>query len=175
MLGAIIKMLHLNINKFQLKNRLTEAPFDWSLFQSYVYILIYVVVDHFYLALLSAHEQTYCSGVTCDSDDDLGLTVLRCQANILGTRVILNKWLAFCGAFWISTQVVTCGILTGLFGYYMAGAVWNSCCLGTFYVHHTTVHHVMSLHAKAHMQGTCVFSWNLLPAVLAKWLQAFMC
>ena len=171
MLGAIIKMLHLNINKFQLKNRLTEAPFDWSLFQSYVYILIYVVVDHFYLALLSAHEQTYCSGVTCDSDDDLGLTVLRCQANIRGK----SDFKQVTSFLWCVLNIHPSGILTGLFSYYMAGAMWNSCCLGTFYGHHTTVHHVMSLQAKAHMQGTCVFSWNLPPAVLAKWLQAFMC
>ena len=60
---------------------------------------MHVVVDRFYLALLSAHEQSYCSGVACDSDDDLGLTVLRCQADILGTRVILNKRLAFCSVF----------------------------------------------------------------------------
>ena len=58
------------------------------------------------------------------------------------SHVILNEWLAFSSALWISIYV--------LFGCYMAVATWICCCRGTFCVHHTTMHHFMSLHAKPH-------------------------
>ena len=41
-------------------------------------------------------------------------------------------------------------VLTALFGCYMADATWNRCHLGAFRVHHTTMHHVTSLHAMQH-------------------------
>jgi len=56
----------------------------------------------------------------------------------------------------------------------MAGATWNCCCFGAFCVHHTTMHH-MSLHAKPHTLGACVFSCNLPPALLAEWPGSFTC
>ena len=52
---------------------------------------------------------------------------------------------AFYSEFWISTEVV---YLQRCFVRYMAGATWNCCRLGAFCVHHTTMHHVTSLHAK---------------------------
>ena len=62
-----------------------------------------------------------------------------------------------------------------VFGYHMDGAMSNCCCLGAFYVHHTTMRLVTSLHAKPHMWGACMFSCSLPPAPLAKWLGSFMC
>ena len=39
--------------------------------------------------------------------------------------------------------------LTAAIVCYMAGATWNCCYLGRFYVQHTTMHHVTSLHTKS--------------------------
>ena len=52
--------------------------------------------------------------------------------------------------FWMSDKLFTVpflnihqnGVLTALFGCYMAGATWNCYCLCMFCVHHTTMHHV---------------------------------
>ena len=49
------------------------------------------------------------------------------------------------------------------------------CCLGTFCVHHTTMRHVKSLHAKPHTYEACVFSCSLPPALLAEWPGSFVC
>ena len=51
-----------------------------------------------------------------------------------------------------SLNIHPSGVVAQLFGCYMAGATWNCCHLGTFCVHHTTVHHIIitSLHAKQH-------------------------
>ena len=63
------------------------------------------------------------------------------------------------------------GVLTMLLivSGYMAGAVWNCCCLGPFWVHHTTTHHLMSFHAKPRTYNTnsikpdiSLLSYNLL-------------
>ena len=40
------------------------------------------------------------------------------------------------------------GVLTTHFDSYMAGTTWNCCHFGVFCGHHTTVHHVTSVHAK---------------------------
>ena len=50
----------------------------------------------------------------------------------------------------------------------MAGAAWNCCCLGT-----VCVHHAPSLYAKPHIQGACMLSWKLIPALLAEWPVSF--
>ena len=47
-------------------------------------------------------------------------------------------------------EIHRCDEWTALFGCYMADAMWNCCRLSAFCVHHTTMHHVMSLHAKPH-------------------------
>ena len=46
---------------------------------------------------------------------------------------------------------VRCMHITALIGRYMAGAMWNCCHLGTFCVHHWTMHSFTSLHPKPHM------------------------
>ena len=55
----------------------------------------------------------------------------------------------------------------------MAGATWNSCCLGVFCIHDATIHHVTSCKA-TYVRCTCV-SCNLPPALLAEWPGSFMC
>ena len=55
----------------------------------------------------------------------------------------------------------------------MADATWNCCHLNVFCVHHTTIHHVTSLHARPHTQGACMFSCKLPPALLAEHLKSF--
>ena len=59
-------------------------------------------------------------------------------------HVILNEWL---GLFIAHFSTHQSGLLTALFGYYMAGAMWNCCHLGVFCVHFTTMHHVTSFQA----------------------------
>ena len=49
----------------------------------------------------------------------------------------------FCGACWIFTEVVFLLLLKVLLCY-VAGAAWNCCHLGTFCVHCTAMHHVIS-------------------------------
>ena len=56
----------------------------------------------------------------------------------------------------------------------MAGATWNCSRLSASSVY-TIQPCTMSLHAKPHMQGGCVFSCNLPPALLAEWPGSFMC
>ena len=85
--------------------------------------------------------------------------ILHSWADSLCSQVIRHEWLAFYGAFLnIHHQS---GVLTALFDCYMAGATWNCCHLCAFCIHHTTMHHVMSLHANPHTQGACVSSCNL--------------
>ena len=73
---------------------------------------------------------------------------LHSQANSLHSHVFICEWLAFHSVF---LNIHQSGVLRALFDCYMAGAMWNCCHLGVFCVHHTTMHHVMSLHAKPHM------------------------
>ena len=59
----------------------------------------------------------------------------------------------------------------------MAGAMWNCCCLGTFCVHHATMHHVTSCRQQQshiHKVHGCL-AVNLPPALLAEWPGSFMC
>ena len=56
----------------------------------------------------------------------------------------------------------------------MASAKWNCCRLGASSVD-TIQPCTMSLHAKPHTKGVCVFSCNLPPALLAEWPGSFMC
>ena len=59
-------------------------------------------------------------------------TILHSWADSLCSQVILNEWLAFNSAF---LNIHWGGVLTELFGWCMAGAVWNCC-------------HATSLHAR---------------------------
>ena len=102
---------------------------------------------HFYIALFSALKQTHCAFVACDS-----------------------KWVT---VTFYSTFLS--GVPTMLFGFYMAGATWNCCHFSMFCVHHIARHHFMSLHAKLHVSGACVFSCNMPPALLAEWPGSFTC
>ena len=58
------------------------------------------------------------------------------------------------------------GVLSALFGCYMAGPRRNCCHFGAFCLQHT-----MSLHTKPHTHGACVFSCDLPSAFLAEWPQ----
>ena len=84
--------------------------------------------------------------------------------------------MGYCHFLCMFFNVHQSSVLTVLFGCYVAGATWNCCHLGTFFVHHTTMHHVASLHAKPHTHSACiVFNCNLPPALLAEWPGSFMC
>ena len=72
--------------------------------------------------------------------------------------------------FWMNTH--RNGVLTALFVCYMADARWNCCRLGTFCVHHTTMHHSTSLHANV---GCVRVNCNPPPALLAEWPGSFAC
>ena len=78
-----------------------------------------------------------------------------------------SKWVTF---LLYVLNIYPSGVFTAL-----AGAMWNYCYLGTFCVHHTTMHHATSFHAKPHMYGACVFNYNLPPALLAEWQGSFTC
>ena len=56
----------------------------------------------------------------------------------------------------------------------MSGATWNFSCLSTSSVY-TIQPCTMSLHAKTHREGVCMFSCNLPPALLSEWLESFTC
>ena len=97
------------------------------------------VVDCFYIALLSALQQAYCALVSCDSEIN-DCSFFTAHFEYPCTQVVcLHRCL-----------VVTSGVFTSLFGCYMAGAILNCCHLGAFCVHHTTMHHMTSLHANSH-------------------------
>ena len=66
------------------------------------------------------------------------------RSTALWTYNGLNESLAFYSMFWISTDVVYLQRCN------MGDATCNYCHLGMFRAHHTTMHHVMSLHAKQH-------------------------
>ena len=103
----------------------------------------------FYSAILCI-----CALVVCDSESEWETVALH-------------------SAFWISTEVVTV-----LFGCYMAGATWNSHCLGTGSA--CTIQHYnhAPLYSVTLFETTyigCMFSYNLPPALLAEWLGSFTC
>ena len=86
--------------------------------------------------------------------------ILHCHVDSLRSRWMWfwTRDCIFLQCFWISTEAV---YLQCCFGCYNAGATWNCCHLGAFSVHHTTMHHVTSLHSKPHMKGACMFHCNL--------------
>ena len=63
---------------------------------------------------------------------------------------------------------------SGVYSAGMASATWNCSRLGASPVH-TIQPCTMSLHAKPHMWGACVFSCNLPLALLAEWPGSFTC
>ena len=90
--------------------------------------VVAVDVDQFCIALFSAFEQILSALVVCDSKRVTVAFFLLRVLNIHGN-----------------------GVLTALFGCYVAGATSNCCRLGAFCVHHTTMHHVTPIHAKPHV------------------------
>ena len=93
--------------------------------------------------------------------------ILRSRADSLRLHVILHEWIAFYSPPFSKYPPKWCTHSAG-----MAGATWNCCHLGTFCVHHTTMHHVTSCKAT---YGACIFSSNLPTALLAAWPGTFMC
>ena len=94
--------------------------------------------------------------------------ILRSRADSL--RSILHEWIAF--IFYFLYRVFEYPPKWCTYSAGMAGATWNCCHLGTFCVHHTTMHHVTSCKAT---YGACIFSSNLPTALLATWPGTFMC
>ena len=103
------------------------------------------------LSVSSRDEHTHCALVVCDSE---------------WVSVALHS------AFWQSHKVVT-----GLFACYMASAVWNWCRLGASSVYTIQPCTSSQCHNSKPQSyvGVCVFSCNLLPALLAGWPGSFTC
>ena len=97
------------------------------------------------------------------------ITILCFQADSPHSLVILHELLAFYSVFLLEYPLKWCTYSNG-----MDGATWISCHLGASSVY-TIQLCTMSLHAKPHMYGVCVFSCNLPPAFLAEWLVSFTC
>ena len=93
--------------------------------------------------------------------------VLRCWADSLRSHVILHEWIAFYSAF---LNIHRSGVLTAL-----AWLVPHETAAISARSVYTIQPCTMSLHAKPHTQGVCVFSCNLPPALLAEWPGSFTC
>ena len=81
------------------------------------------------------------------------ITFIQCYSP-LSSRLTHHCTLVACDFKWVTVtfysvflNIHRSGVLTALFGCYIAGAMWNCCHLSAFCVHHTTMHHVTSLHA----------------------------
>ena len=97
--------------------------------------------------------------------------ILRSWTDPVYSCRILHEWIAFYHTFLNIHQ-------SGILGPGTAGAAWNCCCLGagSVYIQPCT----MSLHVKpytygagvrsCHLQGACVLSCNLPPALSAEWV-----
>ena len=83
-------------------------------------------------------------------------TILRSRADSLHSHVILHEWIAFYGAFF---NIHRSGVLTAL-----AWLVPHKTAAISARSVYTIQPCTMSLHAKPHTQGACVFSCNLPPA-----------
>ena len=90
-------------------------------------VIAQVVVDHFYVALFSAFEQTRSSFAACDSE----------WVTLAFYRAVLN----------------TSGLLTGLVGCDLIGATWNCCHLGACSVY--TIRPRMSLQCHLMQSHIC--------------------
>ena len=91
---------------------------------------------------------------------------------MLSLYVILNEWLAFYGPLGISIDVVTYRAVWLLHGWCHMKLLPPQHFLCLPYNH---VPCVMSLQAKPHTHGACVFSSNLPPALLVEWPGFSMC
>ena len=82
----------------------------------------------------------------CWSLFNIALILCSWADSLHSCHTILNEWLAFYSAF-LNNIHQSCA-LTALFGCDIASVMWNCCRRSTFCIHHTTMHHVTSLHAK---------------------------
>ena len=117
-------------------------------------VTVVVVVDRFYIMLFFTLEQAHCSLVTCDF-----------------------KWETFTynSAFF---NVHLSDLLMALFGCYMVNAIWNCHRLGArsvYIIQPCVCLQCYFIPSHIIMCGACVFSCNLPPALLAKWVGSFMC
>ena len=81
----------------------------------------------------------------------LNSAILRSRADSLCSHVILHEWIAFNSALF-EYPPKWCTYSAG-----MAGATWNCCLLGTFCVHHTTMHHATSCKA-TYVRCMCILA-----------------
>ena len=88
--------------------------------------------------------------------------ILRSRADSLRSHVILHEWIAFYSAFW---NIRRSGVLTTL-----AWLVPHETAAISASSVYTIQPRTMSLHAKPHTWGVCVFSCILPPALLAECL-----
>ena len=94
--------------------------------------------------------------------------VLRCWADSLRSHVILHEWIAFFYSAFLNIH--RSGVLTAL-----AWLVPHESAAVLARSVYTIQPCTISLHAKPHTYGVCVFSCNLPPALLAEWPGSFTC
>ena len=95
--------------------------------------------------------------------------ILRCRADSLRSHVILHEWIAFYSAFFCFCFNIHRSVTA------LAWLVPQETAAISARSVYTIQPCTMSLHAKPHTQGVCVFSCNLPPALLAEWQGSFMC
>ena len=100
-------------------------------------------------------------------DDRLYSAILCSWADSLHLHVILHAWLAFYSTFLNSHQN---GVLTALTWLVLRETAAVSA-RSVYTIQPCTV----SIPAKPHMQGACVFNCNLPPALWAEWQGSFTC
>ena len=106
--------------------------------------------NRFYsIALFSAVRQTHCALVACQ------------WMTMAYTAHFLN--------------IHRSGVLTALFCCYMVNATWSCCHLAAGSVYTILPRTSLKFYSKPHTLGTCVFSCNLQPALLAEWPGSFTC
>ena len=89
--------------------------------KSEIIIIIIIIIDRFYIALISSLEQTHCARMWLDISEKLFI------ARFFFFFKYPPNWCTYSAD--------------------MAGATWNCCRLGAFCVLHTTMHHVTSCKA----------------------------
>ena len=124
-----------------------------------------------------SHPYSSCSFLLSDAHSAKSLTHLHCWViwdcwslsilHSLCSHVILHEWLTFYSAF---LNIHRNGVLTALTWLVPHETAAISACSV-----YTIQPQTLSLHAKSHKSGACMFSCNLPPALLVKWPGSFTC
>ena len=125
------------------------------------YFIKWLVYDYDYMSLSYLHFYYYYWSL-------LYSAILCFRADSLHSRMILHEWIAFYCTF---LNIHWSGVLTALAWLVRPHETASILAHSVYTIQPCT----MSLHAKPHTQGVCVFSCNLPPALLAEWPGSFTC